>query len=136
MYINIYLYNNALYLYSFSKLIITYQSWYDHHFSLLWLYTFSNLNVTYNRKYMSYKHLGQRHHLFIFSLILTWVQSYFYLENHMSFSTMCLNKGFFFFFFWYKILHANGFPDILFLWCTNFLYMVPNPTLIKPLTST
>ena len=42
----------------FSKLIITYQSGYDHHFSLLLLYIFSNLNVTYNRKYMSYKHMG------------------------------------------------------------------------------
>ena len=72
MYINIYLCNNALYLYSFSKLIITYQSWYDHHFLLLWLYVFSNLNLTYNRKYISYKHLGQKHHLFIFSLILIW----------------------------------------------------------------
>ena len=75
MYINIYLCNNALYLYSFSKLIITYQSWYDHHFSLLWLYTFSNLNVTYNRKYMSYKHMGKKHHLFIFSLIHIWKNS-------------------------------------------------------------
>ena len=36
---------------------ITYQSWYDHHFSLPGFYTFLTLNVTYNRKYIKYKHL-------------------------------------------------------------------------------
>ena len=57
-------------------------------------------------------------------------------ESYVIFNHVSYQRGFFFFFFGYKILHANGFPDILFLWSTNFLYMVPNPTLIKPLTGT
>ena len=42
----------------------------DRHFLLPRLYIFLNLNVTYNRKYEKYKHFGQRHYLFIFSLYL------------------------------------------------------------------
>ena len=62
--------------------------------------------------------------------ILLILRESYVIFNHVSYQRVL------FIYFGDKILHANGFPDILFLWSTNFLYMVPNPTLIKPLTGT